>query len=141
MLWLCSEFDLPSMRQVQLASATSDGSDRGILARSTSHAIENKETKKLNAYDFRQETNGDIWVYAEWGSVEEVFSCSHESPATLPLCHCRAWEQYNADEEVARLEKEEQEEQLRKAEVNPKSAYPLTADHVLGRARNSSQLE
>lgn len=53
----------------------------------------------------------------------KVCLCSYISPPTLPLWYCRAWERYNADEEITRLEKEEQEEQLGKTEVDPKRAF------------------
>lgn len=44
-------------KQVQLSSPTSDGCGSGtvVQATGTGHAIEDNGTKKLNAYDFRQE--------------------------------------------------------------------------------------
>lgn len=51
----------PPCEQVQLSSATSDGCGSGTVVQSTENVIEDNETKKLNAYDFRQEPDRDLF--------------------------------------------------------------------------------
>lgn len=54
----------PPREQVQLSSATSGGCGSGTAEQSTGHVIEDNETKKLNAYDFRQEPDIDFFTFA-----------------------------------------------------------------------------
>eukprot|EP00903_Cladosiphon_okamuranus_P016675 g15376.t1 len=88
----------------RLSSATSDGRDSGAVVQSAGHSIEDRKTKKLNAYDFR------------------------------------AWERYNADEEIARLEKEEQMEQLRKTEAARSAKARVEQDRIRRAKKREDQL-
>lgn len=64
----------PPCEQVQLSSATNDGCGSGTVAQATGtgQTIEDNGTKKLNAYDFRQEAGGSfLGIRYEWLNIHE----------------------------------------------------------------------
>ncbi|CAM9153867.1 unnamed protein product [Pylaiella littoralis] len=98
-------------KTVEFSRTTGERSGKNNSEQPTGLAIEPKETKKLNAYDFRQELGTGV-----------------------------AWEQYNADGEVERLEQEEQEEQRRKFEATTTAKARIEQDRLRRAKKRDDQL-
>eukprot|EP00752_Nemacystus_decipiens_P006119 g5519.t1 len=101
----------------------------------TTAELENRTTKVVQLSSATNGGCGSGTVVQATGEAIE-----NDRMKKLNAYDFRAWEQYNADEEIARLEKEEQEEQLRKNEAATSAKARVEQDRIRRAKKRQDQL-